>query len=332
MYEEALSRCERPVLTGLLEDLHRCADGAPPAPSVLLPGARPYLPPPPPPPFGPWDAEVPPGRLALNTGGNGNAPHGVSQGKAAAAAAGSEAGAGRPAAVSRSRAPTPTPPPPPPALPASGASDSRPQRPTSALSARPRPQPPAAAAGQPHLPQQRPVSADRVGFAARHRTAAPQPLLAQRGRGGDAAAAQQLAHAAPAPAWRAAAGGGSSLFTDLMVTPDKALAKRQAEEAVRAAALHKAYPTAALGLDVYMAADSQQQRQYGGSSSGGGHARPARSRSTTPVSGGASVRDGGRPAAAAAIGAGRRDVAPDVDTSPRLRLVRMAGPPPRYYH
>lgn len=47
VFEEALVRGERPVLTGLLEDLHRACDAQPPAPSrVPAPGtgARPYLP------------------------------------------------------------------------------------------------------------------------------------------------------------------------------------------------------------------------------------------------------------------------------------------------
>ncbi|GIL67138.1 hypothetical protein Vafri_20588, partial [Volvox africanus] len=43
-YEEALIHCERPLLTGLLEDLHRLAGGMPPAPSKILPDAKPYLP------------------------------------------------------------------------------------------------------------------------------------------------------------------------------------------------------------------------------------------------------------------------------------------------
>ncbi|KAG2493167.1 hypothetical protein HYH03_008589 [Edaphochlamys debaryana] len=43
-YEEALMHCERPPLTGLLEDLHRLADGVAPAPSALLPECKPYLP------------------------------------------------------------------------------------------------------------------------------------------------------------------------------------------------------------------------------------------------------------------------------------------------
>ncbi|KAG2436334.1 hypothetical protein HXX76_006643 [Chlamydomonas incerta] len=44
VHEEALIHCCRPELTGLLEDLHRLADGQPPPPGTLLPDAQPYLP------------------------------------------------------------------------------------------------------------------------------------------------------------------------------------------------------------------------------------------------------------------------------------------------
>ncbi|GFH14516.1 uncharacterized protein HaLaN_10586, partial [Haematococcus lacustris] len=44
VYEESLLHCERAAVTGVLEDLHRLADGLPAAPSVLHPNSQPYLP------------------------------------------------------------------------------------------------------------------------------------------------------------------------------------------------------------------------------------------------------------------------------------------------
>ncbi|EFJ46337.1 hypothetical protein VOLCADRAFT_93166 [Volvox carteri f. nagariensis] len=65
VYEEALMHCERPLLTGLLEDLHRLAGGMPPAPSKILPDAKPYLPYVVPEPV---VRTLPPDRIAINRG------------------------------------------------------------------------------------------------------------------------------------------------------------------------------------------------------------------------------------------------------------------------
>lgn len=87
------------------------------------------------------------------------------------------------------------------------------------------------------------------------------------------------------------------MITDLMVTPAKVAPRRQQQqaEAQRAAALHKSYPTAAWGLDVYV--DQQQQQQH---AAAGIHKAPG---------------NGAVHAADAAL-----------DSSPRLRLLRAASP------
>jgi len=43
-FEEALVHCDHGAILGLLEDLHRFADGGPPAGTTLAPGVPPYLP------------------------------------------------------------------------------------------------------------------------------------------------------------------------------------------------------------------------------------------------------------------------------------------------